>query len=94
MFEGTIFAYGQSGSGKTYTMSGSMTESGIIGYAISDIFDFIDQVWNLFLSDFLLFFVPIFNVLYVCVLSLLCFQTFYNMYDFLIIFKNILLEYA
>nr|KAG5702779.1 hypothetical protein BaRGS_003653 [Batillaria attramentaria] len=42
-YHGTVFAYGQSGSGKTHTMSGSKLEPGIIGLAMQDIFDFIEQ---------------------------------------------------
>lgn len=38
----TIFAYGQTSSGKTFTMSG-VTE-----YAVSDIYDYIEKVSNLF----------------------------------------------
>ena len=41
---GTVFAYGQSGSGKTYTMSGSKRTPGIISQAMNDIFDFIEKV--------------------------------------------------
>ena len=44
MCAGTVFAYGQSGSGKTYTMSGSKRTPGIISQAMNDIFDFIEKV--------------------------------------------------
>lgn len=37
-FNGTVFAYGQSSSGKTFTMSGSLTQKGIIGLAVDEIF--------------------------------------------------------
>ena len=43
-FVGTVFAYGQSGSGKTYTMSGDRSTPGIISQAMNDIFDFIEKV--------------------------------------------------
>ncbi|KAL8593228.1 hypothetical protein ACOMHN_009883 [Nucella lapillus] len=42
-YHGTVFAYGQSGSGKTYTMSGDKMNLGIIAQAMDDIFDFIEQ---------------------------------------------------
>lgn len=38
-FNGTVFAYGQAGSGKTYTMMGTSEEIGIIPLAIEHIFD-------------------------------------------------------
>jgi centromeric protein E len=41
---GTIFAYGQTSSGKTHTMKGEMESPGIIPLAISEIFSFIQQV--------------------------------------------------
>ncbi|KAI9348316.1 P-loop containing nucleoside triphosphate hydrolase protein [Zopfochytrium polystomum] len=40
---GTIFAYGQTSSGKTYTMQGSPSEPGIITMAMQDIFEKISQ---------------------------------------------------
>lgn len=44
-FNGTVFAYGQTGTGKTYTMSGdpSMGEQGIIQYSFAHIFDHIAE---------------------------------------------------
>jgi centromeric protein E len=41
---GTIFAYGQTSSGKTFTMKGSHEYPGIIPLAIQDIFKFIENV--------------------------------------------------
>jgi centromeric protein E len=41
---GTIFAYGQTSSGKTWTMQGSKKSPGIIPLSILDIFDYIDEV--------------------------------------------------
>ncbi|KAI9477418.1 kinesin motor domain-containing protein, partial [Coemansia mojavensis] len=38
-FNGTIFAYGQTSSGKTHTMHGSGQEPGIIKLAVQEIFD-------------------------------------------------------
>lgn len=38
-FNGTVFAYGQTSSGKTYTMMGTLEESGIIPLAIEHMFD-------------------------------------------------------
>ncbi|XP_046145312.1 kinesin-related protein 4-like [Osmia bicornis bicornis] len=38
-FNGTVFAYGQTSSGKTYTMMGTMEEPGIIPLAIEHMFD-------------------------------------------------------
>ncbi|XP_078580045.1 uncharacterized protein LOC144864124 isoform X3 [Branchiostoma floridae x Branchiostoma japonicum] len=42
-YNGTIFAYGQTSSGKTYTMMGDGKTEGIIPYAIDDMFHYIDQ---------------------------------------------------
>ncbi|XP_019245888.1 PREDICTED: kinesin-like protein KIN-7O isoform X2 [Nicotiana attenuata] len=39
-FNGTVFAYGQTSSGKTYTMRGSATEPGVIPMAVQDLFNF------------------------------------------------------
>lgn len=44
MFTGTAFAYGQTSSGKTFTMNGSERDPGIIGRAVKDIFDRIHMV--------------------------------------------------
>uniref|UniRef100_A0ACD5X3F8 Uncharacterized protein n=1 Tax=Avena sativa TaxID=4498 RepID=A0ACD5X3F8_AVESA len=38
-FNGTAFAYGQTSSGKTFTMNGSCADPGIIPLAVRDIFD-------------------------------------------------------
>ncbi|MGH0143501.1 UNVERIFIED_CONTAM: hypothetical protein FKN15_011581, partial [Acipenser sinensis] len=43
-FTGTIFAYGQTSSGKTFTMMGSQSSLGVIPLAIQDIFKTIDAV--------------------------------------------------
>eukprot|EP00729_Bicosta_minor_P023694 gene23694-9181_t len=40
---GTIFAYGQTSSGKTHTMMGSDDEFGVIPSAVNEIFDHIDS---------------------------------------------------
>ncbi|ACO63040.1 predicted protein, partial [Micromonas commoda] len=42
-FNGTVFAYGQTSSGKTHTMQGSAEEPGIIPLAVHDVFDSIDH---------------------------------------------------
>ncbi|KAG0557463.1 hypothetical protein KC19_11G132500 [Ceratodon purpureus] len=42
-FNGTVFAYGQTSSGKTYTMRGSESEPGITRLAVSEIFRHIQQ---------------------------------------------------
>ena len=47
VFAGTIFAYGQTASGKTYTMMGSQEYLGVIPRAIHDIFQKIKKVKNL-----------------------------------------------
>jgi len=39
---GTLFAYGQTSSGKTHTMMGEDGEPGIIPMAVDEIFDYID----------------------------------------------------
>lgn len=40
---GTIFAYGQTSSGKTHTMMGYDGEPGVIPLAVEEIFDYIEQ---------------------------------------------------
>ncbi|KAG1686834.1 Centromere-associated protein E [Nymphon striatum] len=42
-FNGTIFAYGQTSSGKTYTMMGDKNSPGIIGLTIDEIFEIIEN---------------------------------------------------
>ncbi|CAA7059993.1 unnamed protein product [Microthlaspi erraticum] len=42
-FNGTVFAYGQTNSGKTHTMRGSPTEPGVIPLAVYDLFETIYQ---------------------------------------------------
>lgn len=41
---GTVFAYGQTNSGKTYTMRGSEAEPGVIPLSVRDLFRTIQQV--------------------------------------------------
>lgn len=41
---GTVFAYGQTNSGKTHTMRGSAAEPGVIPLAVHGLFDIIQQV--------------------------------------------------
>lgn len=49
---GTIFAYGQTSSGKTFTMMGSEHNPGVIPLAMADVFETIKHVsddtssWN------------------------------------------------
>ncbi|KOM25765.1 hypothetical protein LR48_Vigan187s000500 [Vigna angularis] len=43
-FNGTVFAYGQTNSGKTYTMRGSKAEPGVIPLSVNDLFRIIQQV--------------------------------------------------
>ncbi|GAA5979892.1 hypothetical protein JCM11641_007578 [Rhodosporidiobolus odoratus] len=42
-FNGTVFAYGQTASGKTHTMMGSPSEPGIIPLAIDELFSYIHK---------------------------------------------------
>ncbi|GAA5923779.1 uncharacterized protein JCM15063_003761 [Sporobolomyces koalae] len=42
-FNGTVFAYGQTASGKTHTMMGSANEPGIIPLAIDELFSYIHK---------------------------------------------------
>lgn len=42
-FNLTIFAYGQTSSGKTYTMIGTEKSSGIIQLSVNDVFRYIDE---------------------------------------------------
>lgn len=44
---GTIFAYGQTSSGKTYTMTGTPMEPGIVPQTLQEVFNYIDQVKGL-----------------------------------------------
>ena len=43
---GTIFAYGQTSSGKTHTMMGHKGEAGVIPLAVNEIFDCIEKASN------------------------------------------------
>ena len=43
-YTGTIFAYGQTSSGKTHTMMGGEQHAGIIPLSIGGIFEYIDEV--------------------------------------------------
>ncbi|CAH2091737.1 unnamed protein product [Euphydryas editha] len=43
-FNGTIFAYGQTSSGKTYTMTGTKNAPGIIPLAVINLFDIIKNI--------------------------------------------------
>ncbi|KAJ9674171.1 hypothetical protein PVL29_023616 [Vitis rotundifolia] len=45
-FNGTAFAYGQTSSGKTYTMNGSESDPGIIHLAVKDVFRRIQMTTN------------------------------------------------
>ena len=47
-FNATAFAYGQTSSGKTFTMNGSDADPGIIPRAVRDVFDTVRQVSCLF----------------------------------------------
>lgn len=44
---GTVFAYGQTNSGKTHTMRGSGSEPGIIPLSVHDLFQSIREVSSL-----------------------------------------------
>ncbi|XVF56276.1 hypothetical protein PTKIN_Ptkin06aG0106000 [Pterospermum kingtungense] len=50
-FNGTVFAYGQTNSGKTHTMRGSAAEPGVIPLAVHDLFDIIQQDLELVNQD-------------------------------------------
>jgi hypothetical protein len=43
-YNATVFAYGQTSSGKTHTMRGHADEAGIIPLAVTDLFEEISQV--------------------------------------------------
>ena len=45
-FPGTLFAYGQTSSGKTHTMMGDQQNEGVIPKAIGEIYDYIEKVLN------------------------------------------------
>lgn len=45
-FNGTIFAYGQTSSGKTHTMMGSVEEPGLISLTVENIFHTIERSTN------------------------------------------------
>lgn len=62
-FNGTVFAYGQTSSGKTFTMMGDLNEPGIITLAIEHMFDAIaNTLRREFLLRFILF---LFNIKYI-----------------------------
>jgi centromeric protein E len=42
-YHGTVFAYGMTGTGKTFSMQGTMTNPGVIPLAITDIFSYIRE---------------------------------------------------
>lgn len=42
-YNGTVFAYGQTASGKTYTMMGTEKEPGVIPRAVREVFSFIEE---------------------------------------------------
>ena len=42
-YHGTVFAYGQTGTGKTFSMQGTATSPGVIPLAITDIFSYIRE---------------------------------------------------
>lgn len=46
IFPGTLFAYGQTSSGKTYTMSGDKDRPGIIPHALNEVFNYISKTQN------------------------------------------------
>jgi len=56
LIEGTVFAYGQTNSGKTYTMRGTKAEPGVIPLAVHDLFQIIQQVIASYLHFFSFFF--------------------------------------
>ena len=43
-YAGTVFAYGQTSSGKTFTMMGTEEQPGVIPLAIQEIFEYIEEV--------------------------------------------------
>ena len=45
-YNGTVFAYGQTSSGKTHTMRGHSDEAGIIPLAVADLFEEISTVYS------------------------------------------------
>src|SRR5450755_1909328 len=42
-YHGTVFAYGMTGTGKTFSMQGTATSPGVIPLAITDIFSYIRE---------------------------------------------------
>lgn len=44
LYVGTVFAYGQTSSGKTFTMTGTEYQPGVIPMAIQEIFDYMEDV--------------------------------------------------
>ena len=45
-FNATVFAYGATGSGKTYTMLGTSSEKGIMSRSIGDLFKLLNNFKN------------------------------------------------
>lgn len=46
-YNSLVFAYGQTASGKTYTLMGSEDEPGIIPRALKDVFGYIRKVYSI-----------------------------------------------
>jgi centromeric protein E len=46
---GTVLAYGQTSSGKTFTMRGTQDEPGIIPRAIHDVFRNLEEVTHIYI---------------------------------------------
>lgn len=68
-FNGTIFAYGQTSSGKTYTMTGTEESLGIIPLSVMNLFDIIKNIPD---RDFLIrytFPLLLCNVQYKCMIN-------------------------
>lgn len=64
-YHGTVFAYGMTGTGKTFSMQGTANSPGVIPLAITDIFSYIRENPNrefLLLVSFLLRFILAFEL--------------------------------
>ena len=56
--QGTVFAYGQTSSGKTFTMMGTEEQPGVIPLAIQEIFEYIEDVSTATLEKLTFFLLP------------------------------------
>lgn len=60
-YNGTVFAYGMTGSGKTYSMKGNEEESGFVELAVNDLFDKLDRMGEMVTHQINVSYLEIYN---------------------------------